>query len=157
MPTREILEMTTKKKYGENPAAMFSRRDLLQGAAAWATISLVPRHVLGGPGQTAPSERIALAGVGVGGVHAKKAYDRWPQALRRKKPVCCVKPLTRTLIECRRVVETARGAGVATQVTASPNTCDSPTILRPTRISRSPIVPAGRWMRRPFQRPQGVL
>ncbi len=46
-------------------------------------------------------------------------------ALRRKKHVCCVKPLTRTLAECRAVVTTARAAGVATQVTASPNTSDA--------------------------------
>ena len=43
-------------------------------------------------------------------------------ALRKKKHVCCVKPLTRTLHECRVVVQAARQAGVATQVTASPNT-----------------------------------
>jgi predicted dehydrogenase len=123
-----------------------------------------------------------LAGIGVGGVgfgqlqscdkagfqiialcdvddaHAKKAFDRWPQArryrdfrdmlqaegdkidsvycgtpdhshavitlaaLRRKKHICCVKPLTRTVQELGVVVEAARQAGVATQVTASPNT-----------------------------------
>ena len=46
-------------------------------------------------------------------------------ALRRKKHVCCVKPLTRTVQECRVVVETARKARVATQVTAAPNTGES--------------------------------
>ena len=46
-------------------------------------------------------------------------------ALRRKKHVCCVKPLTRTVQELRTVVEAARQAGVATQVTASPNTSDA--------------------------------
>ncbi len=45
-------------------------------------------------------------------------------ALRRKKHVCCVKPLTRTIHELRVVVEEARKAGVATQVTAAPNTGD---------------------------------
>lgn len=44
------------------------------------------------------------------------------EALKRKKHVCCVKPLTRTIDESRIVVEAARKAGVATQVTASPNT-----------------------------------
>jgi len=43
-------------------------------------------------------------------------------ALRRKKHVCCVKPLTRTMDELRRVVDAARQAGVATQVTAASNT-----------------------------------
>ena len=46
-------------------------------------------------------------------------------ALRRRKHVCCVKPLTRTLHECRTVVEAARRAGVATQMTAAPNTSES--------------------------------
>jgi predicted dehydrogenase len=158
---------------------------MLGGAAALASMSLVPRHVLGGADQPAPSGRIALAGVGVGGVgfgqvqaceragfqiavlcdvddaYAKKAHNRWPQArryrdfremlqaegdkidavycgtpdhthavisvaaLRRKKHVCCVKPLTRTVHECRAVVAAAREAKVATQVTASPNTSEA--------------------------------
>ncbi|MBP5319679.1 MAG: Gfo/Idh/MocA family oxidoreductase [Kiritimatiellae bacterium] len=41
-------------------------------------------------------------------------------ALREKKHVCCVKPLTRTLEECKLVVEAAKKVGTATQVTASP-------------------------------------
>jgi predicted dehydrogenase len=44
------------------------------------------------------------------------------EALRRRKHVCCVKPLTRTLEESRVVVAAAAAAGVATQVTAAPNT-----------------------------------
>jgi predicted dehydrogenase len=43
-------------------------------------------------------------------------------ALRRKKHVCCVKPLTRTIEENRVVVQVAQETGVSTQVTASPNT-----------------------------------
>src|SRR5580692_6304287 len=46
-----------------------SRRSLL-GAAAGAAFAatIVPRHVLGGPGQTPPSERPNLAGIGCGGM-----------------------------------------------------------------------------------------
>ncbi|MDY0165999.1 MAG: Gfo/Idh/MocA family oxidoreductase [Thermoguttaceae bacterium] len=163
-----------------------SRRQWLGGvAAAGAAVTIVPRHVLGGANQTAPSEKLALAGIGVGGigfgqlqacegagfqivalcdvddVYAKKAYDRWPQAkrfrdyremyeaidseidavycgtpdhthavivlpaLRRKKHVCCVKPITRTIRECRTLVDTAREAGVATTDTSSPNTSEA--------------------------------
>ncbi|MFZ5832883.1 MAG: Gfo/Idh/MocA family protein [Planctomycetota bacterium] len=162
-----------------------SRREALSGAAAAAaTLTIVPRHVLGGPGETPPSEKPVLAGVGVGGVgfgqmkscdeagfhvaalcdvdevYAAKAFDHWPQArryrdfrdmlasegdkidavycgtpdhthtiialaaLRAGKHVCCVKPLTRTIEECRLVTATAKQAGVATQVTASPNTSE---------------------------------
>lgn len=155
-----------------------------RAALAVAAVSIVPRHVLGGPGQVAPSEKPVLAGVGVGGVgfgqmqacekagfgvaalcdvdevYAKKAFDKWPSArryrdfremlsaegdkidavycgtpdhthtlitlaaLKRKKHVCCVKPLTRTIEELRRVTTAAKAAGVATQVTASPNTSE---------------------------------
>ena len=42
------------------------RRVLAAGAAAMA-MTIVPRHVLGGRGQTPPSERLNIAGVGVGG------------------------------------------------------------------------------------------
>ena len=45
-------------------------------------------------------------------------------ALRRGKHVCCVKPLTRTIREARAVVQAARLAGVATQMTAAPNTTE---------------------------------
>ncbi|MBN2475550.1 MAG: Gfo/Idh/MocA family oxidoreductase [Pirellulales bacterium] len=164
----------------------WTRRRMLQGTVAGlAAVSIVPRDVLGGPGQEPPSERPRLAGVGVGGVgfghvqaceragfdvavlcdvddlYAKRAYDKWPQArryrdfremldaegdkidavycgtpdhthtvitlaaLRKKKHVCCVKPLTRTVAECRAVVRAAAEAGVATQVTASPNTSEA--------------------------------
>lgn len=176
---------TTSAATRPDRAAGLSRRQVLAGLTGAATVLIVPRHVLGGAGQTAPSDKITLAGVGVGGVgfgqlqacdragfeivalcdvdevYAKKAFDRWPQArryrdfrqmlpdegdkidavycgtpdhthavivvaaLRRKKHVCCVKPLTRTIHECRTVVQAAREAGVATQVTAAPNTSDA--------------------------------
>jgi predicted dehydrogenase len=45
-------------------------------------------------------------------------------ALKLKKHLCCVKPLTRTIGECRAVVRAAREAGVATQVTAAPHTSE---------------------------------
>lgn len=46
-----------------------SRRKFLATAAAGAfSFSIVPRHVLGGPGQTPPSERVRIAGIGSGGM-----------------------------------------------------------------------------------------
>ena len=84
-----------------------SRREMLKTTAtAVAAFNIVPRHVLGGGGYLAPSEKPVLAGVGVGGVgfgqlqncdkagfqidvlcdvddvYAQRAYDRWPQARR---------------------------------------------------------------------------
>jgi predicted dehydrogenase len=45
-----------------------SRRAFLKGTAAVAAFSIVPRHVLGGPGFIAPSEKVAVAIVGAGGM-----------------------------------------------------------------------------------------
>jgi predicted dehydrogenase len=46
-----------------------SRRQVICGAAATlAAVSIVPRHVLGGPGQQPPSEKLNVAGIGIGGV-----------------------------------------------------------------------------------------
>ena len=159
--------------------AGLSRRKVLAGAATVGVFSIVPRHVLGGPGQTAPSDKPNLGCVGIGGVghgqikscedvgfhiaalcdvddaYAKKTYDRYPQArryrdfrkmlaaegdkidavycgtpdhthaviamaaIRAKKHICCVKPLTRTVHESRVLAEASRKAGVLTQMTAS--------------------------------------
>src|SRR5688500_10659323 len=47
---------------------MISRRDFVSRAAATgAALTIVPRHVLG-RGQTAPSDRLNIAGVGIGGM-----------------------------------------------------------------------------------------
>ena len=205
-----------KTQTDSSPA--FSRRRFLKVAAAtWATANIVPRHVLGGPGQTPPSAKLNLAGVGIGGVgfgqlkscdeagfnivalcdvddvYAKKAFDKWPQArryrdfremlqaetdkidavycgtpdhthaiitlaaLRRKKHVCCVKPLTRTIHEGRVVIEAARQAGVATQVTAQANTSEA--ACRTCELLRAGAIGAVRevhiWSNRPLW-PQGM-
>jgi predicted dehydrogenase len=44
-----------------------TRRQVLAAGATAVAITIVPRHVLGGPGQTPPSEKLNIAGVGVGG------------------------------------------------------------------------------------------
>jgi len=49
-----------------------SRRDFAKTTALWAgaaaTVSAVPRHVLGGPRQIPPSEKMNVAGIGIGGM-----------------------------------------------------------------------------------------
>ncbi len=46
-----------------------SRRSFIQGAALGAaSFMIVPRHVLGGPGHTPPSDLVNIAGIGVGGI-----------------------------------------------------------------------------------------
>ena len=44
-----------------------TRRDFVTAAAGVAAFTIVPRSVLGGAGQTPPSEKVNIAGVGVGG------------------------------------------------------------------------------------------
>jgi predicted dehydrogenase len=47
-----------------------SRREFLNSVAAAAAFTVVPRHVLGGPGRTAPSEKLNVACIGIGGMGA---------------------------------------------------------------------------------------
>jgi len=55
-----------KNRPGREPENL-ARRRFLGMAAATAAVAVVPRHVLGGPGHTPPSEKLNIAGVGVGG------------------------------------------------------------------------------------------
>ncbi len=60
---------TLKQHSPRNPKFNWSRRRFLgASAAAWATVSIVPRHVLGGAGHQAPSNTLAIAAVGIGGM-----------------------------------------------------------------------------------------
>src|SRR4030095_8382450 len=52
-----------------NKRHVFSRRTFLKTSiASLATVSIVPRHVLGGAGYTAPSEMLTRAVIGTGGM-----------------------------------------------------------------------------------------
>jgi hypothetical protein len=84
---------------------VMNRRKFIGGSmAAAATVSIVPRHVLGGVGFKAPSDTLNIAGVGVGGMgkgnldrmtsenivalcdvdwkYAKRTFDAFPKAKR---------------------------------------------------------------------------
>lgn len=52
-----------------------SRRNFVKGSAAVAAFTIVPRHVLGGPGNTPPSEKLNIACVGIGGKGATDAKN----------------------------------------------------------------------------------
>ena len=52
-----------------NKSSALNRRNFLKASAtAVASFTLVPRHVLGGPGETPPSETLTKAVIGVGGM-----------------------------------------------------------------------------------------
>ena len=59
--------METSGKRTRNHQATISRRTLLGGGVAAAAFTVVPRHVLGGAGRTPPSEKLNIAGIGIGG------------------------------------------------------------------------------------------
>ncbi len=50
------------------PKTSVSRRRFLSAASAAFTFTIVPRHVLGGPGHLPPSEKLNVAGIGAGGM-----------------------------------------------------------------------------------------
>ena len=52
------------------PRSAIPRRQFLATTAAASTFMVVPRHVLGGAGQKPPSEKLNIAGIGVGGMGA---------------------------------------------------------------------------------------
>ena len=83
-------------------------------------------------------------------------------ALEAGKHLCCVKPITRTVRELRKVVRVACEKGVATQVTASPNTSDA--ACRTCELIAAgaigPVREVHIWSNRPLwpqgmQRPEG--
>lgn len=60
--------MNTQNKKPKQKGKEISRRQFIgTSALATAGFMIVPRHVLGGPGQTAPSDRLNIGAVGVGG------------------------------------------------------------------------------------------
>jgi len=59
--------MKDRKKTTKQQIRM-SRRDFIGAATAVAAFTVVPRGVLGGPGNVPPSEKLNIAGVGVGGM-----------------------------------------------------------------------------------------
>src|SRR6516164_3198962 len=67
MKTSNSVSMTTGETRNASQATALSRRQLmLTGGAAAAAFTIVPRHVLGGAGFVAPSEKITLGCVGFG-------------------------------------------------------------------------------------------
>ena len=57
----------SRRNISQRGTAKIPRRRFLGQAAAITAFTIVPRHVLGGRGQTSPSNKITLAGIGTGG------------------------------------------------------------------------------------------
>ncbi|MHA7130181.1 Gfo/Idh/MocA family protein [Algoriphagus namhaensis] len=54
-------------KKPDKPSSGQTRRDFIKNAALASSVFIVPRHVLGGVGYTAPSDQLVLAAIGAGG------------------------------------------------------------------------------------------
>ena len=67
------------------PIHQINRRELLAAGAAVAAVTIVPRHVLGGPKFKPPSEKLNIAGVGIGGMGTR----RHPQLCRARTSSRC--------------------------------------------------------------------
>ena len=59
-----------KKIARQGQDSKLSRRDFVGAAAAVAAFTVVPRHVLGGQGNQAPSDKVNVAAIGAGGMGA---------------------------------------------------------------------------------------
>lgn len=80
--------MKTNSKKDEQKGKTISRRQFLnRSAVATAGLMIVPRHVLGGRGQTAPSDKLNIGCVGVGG---KGTSDTWSVSTENIIALCDV-------------------------------------------------------------------
>jgi hypothetical protein len=60
---------------GRKMEKQISRRTFLGGAVSAAAFTIVPRHVLGGPGHIPPSEKLNTACIGVGAQGTRVMMD----------------------------------------------------------------------------------
>src|SRR5712664_3413462 len=64
---------TTNPTSSANPR--LNRRTFLASSAAVGAFMVLPRHVLGGPGQVSPNSKLNIAGIGIGGQGASDLND----------------------------------------------------------------------------------
>jgi hypothetical protein len=67
--------MKTPKLKTPKPAAIPRRTFVRRTATALAGVTIVPRHVLGGTGYTAPSDKVTAACIGVGSQGTRVMLD----------------------------------------------------------------------------------
>src|SRR5690606_38111590 len=67
-----------------------SRRAFIRNAAIASSVFIVPRHVLGGPGLTAPSDQLNLAAIGAGGKGASDIRNASVNGRERVIALCDV-------------------------------------------------------------------
>jgi hypothetical protein len=66
------FDMKTEKKCCHS---RITRRKFIAAATSITAFTIIPRHVVGGPGKTPPSETLNVAGIGVGGKGYSNVVD----------------------------------------------------------------------------------
>jgi hypothetical protein len=66
MVARDQVFQSNQRGSMSSPVPPVNRRQFLHGMAALSAATILPRHVLGGPGYVAPSDRLNLAQIGCG-------------------------------------------------------------------------------------------
>ncbi len=74
----------------QSKTSTYSRRSFLKTAALGSSVFIVPRHVLGGPGYTAPSDQLNLAAIGAGGKGASDIRNASVNGRERVVALCDV-------------------------------------------------------------------
>ena len=124
------MSVNSKNKTADD----ISRRKFIKGAAATsAAFIVVPRHVIGGAGFIAPSDKLNIAGVGIGGMgknniracadenivalcdvdqdYAAKVYEQYPDArfekggLNKNQPISPRNPNKDKYLEAGRQLD----------------------------------------------------
>ncbi|MEX2399580.1 MAG: Gfo/Idh/MocA family oxidoreductase [Rhodothermales bacterium] len=80
----------SESKKSESKNARTSRRSFLKKAAVGSSFLIFPRHVLGGPGYTAPSDQLNLAAIGAGGKGASDIRNASVDGRERVAALCDV-------------------------------------------------------------------
>jgi hypothetical protein len=61
------VNIKNQAKKTKRQGTKISRRDFMNGAVAAATFTIVPHYVLGGKAYAAPSDKLNIACIGIGG------------------------------------------------------------------------------------------
>ena len=61
------MNINNQAKKTKQQGTKISRRDFMNRAVSAATFTIVPRHVLGGKALAAPSDKLNIACIGIGG------------------------------------------------------------------------------------------
>src|SRR5206468_9294424 len=98
--------MKTTQPGDTKPVPPLSRRKFLeQGAGAALALSVVPRHVLGGPGYVPPSDKVNIAFIGVGsqGLRVMLHFLKEPDVQRSEEHTSELQ--SRSDLVCRLLLE----------------------------------------------------